>query len=618
MAQTRITSTSGGGGGGAVDQLIAGPGICLSPSSGQGTVTICADQSFAVVQEGAGSGSSYRISNNNNASGTGSTVLGTCNNGSASLSTVSGGYRNSAEGIGAFVGGGQNNKAYGCNSSVISGAANRACADNSSVLSGCGNIVYTANSMVLAGWYNSISSGTQSVITGGNQNTIGTVGDSCGSYSAIVSGYQNTVSNNYSFIIGGVQNSVSGNYSSVAGGRQNVITNSFNSHITSGATHCIINGGDNAIFSGIENRISCSAYSATASGYINYICDTTYGFIGTGLQNQICQGDQVAIVSGRRNLITNISSGSAVLAGNANIITASSYVTASGYGNCAENGQFVNFSNGAFNYTCRSVNVFFGNTNGSTIVSGQCSAIVSGETNCLDCVVASAILSGQTNLIQCSYFSSMSGGYGHVISCSDFATIVGGSSNQLLNGACYSVIHNGRSNSVSACYSSASGEYNCVMSNYSIVTGRQSKAFRYGSKTHSNGDFDARQGFNQHNQLFVYKRTDSNVIECLALDGLLQYICLQPGSIVSGIATTQGRSCSGNIISVVDTFAVRFDGNTATLLNTCRLASAISGTGMSVVVGTNNAGYLDLRVCTTDTGADWNSHIELTELVYAR
>jgi len=170
-----------------------------------------------VIQEGTGAGSTFRIDNNNTASG--------------GYSTVSGGRLNISSGFASTIGGGRNNCSSG-NYSFIGG--------------GCIHTAYGTHSFIGGGQGNT-ASGNRSTIGGGRYNT------ASGFYSGILVGRLNTASGISSTIGGGAFNATSNTYSTIGGGRQN----------TSSGCYSTVGGG------------GCNMASACNSAILGGICNNT-------------------------------------------------------------------------------------------------------------------------------------------------------------------------------------------------------------------------------------------------------------------------------------------------------------------------------------------------------
>lgn len=130
-----------GGGGDHVQQLIAGTGITLSPTSGLGIVTINSADGANVMLVDGGLCSTYRCGVDNSANGSYAfNGGGQCNFANGNHSFVGGGLCNCVTACGAVIGGFGNNAsapfsgAFGCNINACN-----ACTFYSNNLCACGN-----------------------------------------------------------------------------------------------------------------------------------------------------------------------------------------------------------------------------------------------------------------------------------------------------------------------------------------------------------------------------------------------------------------------------------------------------------------------------------------------
>ncbi len=129
-----------GGGGDHVQQLIAGTGITLSPTSGLGIVTINSADGANVMLVDGGLCSTYRCGVDNTALGSYSFSAGQCNLANGNHSFIGGGFCNCAAACSSILGGFGNNAsapysgAFGCNINACN-----ACTFYSNNLCACGN-----------------------------------------------------------------------------------------------------------------------------------------------------------------------------------------------------------------------------------------------------------------------------------------------------------------------------------------------------------------------------------------------------------------------------------------------------------------------------------------------
>lgn len=164
-----MKQTSGftGGGGDHVQQLIAGTGITLSPSSGTGVVTINSADGANVMLVDGGLCSTYRCGVNNSAIGSYAfSGGGQCNLANGNYSFVGGGFGNCATACAAVLGGFGNNAsapysgAFGCNINACN-----ACTFYSNNLCACGNTSsITANVTCLTSGQ-AVCSGANGILT---------------------------------------------------------------------------------------------------------------------------------------------------------------------------------------------------------------------------------------------------------------------------------------------------------------------------------------------------------------------------------------------------------------------------------------------------------------------
>jgi hypothetical protein len=396
----------------------------LSPNPGEVLAYVGPDwqnvPNPAVIQVGAGTGSSIRINNLNTASGPYSTVSGGyLNTASAYYSTVGGGLGNTASGYQSAVAGGNSNISNGnesfvggglCNtassdcSTVSGGQSNSATACWSAVSGGCGNTSSGYGSFIGSGCCNT-SSGNYSVISGGRINTSSSYGSAVGggylntalgAQSTISGGYCNTASGAFSVVDGGCCNTASDCFSTVGGGRYNTSSGCYS--VITGGTCNLSSGFFSALAGGFCNTSSCSGsfigagycntssgnYSVIGGGYIN-LSSGTDSVIGGGFRNisscnrstisggycNIANADCSTIGGGKVNTVTGLNS--AILGGRNNTASNTDSTVgggfmnvASGYGSAVLGGYcntMSNFNSGAFGCNITSVcdNTFHAN-----------------------------------------------------------------------------------------------------------------------------------------------------------------------------------------------------------------------------------------------------------------
>ena len=164
-----MSNSSGfiGGGGSHVQQLVAGTGITLSPTSGFGVVTINSSDGANVMLVDGGLCSTFRCGVSNSASGAYSfSGGGQCNEANGNYSFVGGGFCNCTTACSAILGGLNNNAsapfsgAFGCNINACN-----ACTFYSNNLCACGNMSsITANVTCLTSGQ-AVCSGSNGILT---------------------------------------------------------------------------------------------------------------------------------------------------------------------------------------------------------------------------------------------------------------------------------------------------------------------------------------------------------------------------------------------------------------------------------------------------------------------
>lgn len=233
----------------------------LSKINSLGVITVIEGTGGSgVVDVGAGTDSSIRISNNNTSLGDCSTVFGFNNDGDGDFSVIGGGSCNIANINHSTVSGGYTNTASGLYfgaSTVAGGALNTAASDFSTVGGGGSNSASNVSTTVSGGYANT-ASGSYSTIGGGWNNiasfnfttVAGGVSNTSSGYGSTISGGRcNTSSGYYSTLGGGLSNTASGDYATIAGGRSNQSAAPFS-----------------AILGGCNNTISASYCNAMIAG----------------------------------------------------------------------------------------------------------------------------------------------------------------------------------------------------------------------------------------------------------------------------------------------------------------------------------------------------------------
>ena len=295
----------------------------------------------------------------NNTTSTSSILGGNNNTVSSEYSSIVGGTSNIVESNYSYIGSGFLNCVNGTNSLIIGGTQNCITGIASNINGGANNTIESPSSNINGGNFNTISStGECSVIAGGSSNSIdavfsningGQLNEIYGSYSNIGGGGLNLVNALFAGVIGGVENTASGYYGGViTGGSKNSVS----------CSSSVINGGRCNTVSGY--------YSVINSGYVNII-KSNQSVINAGFCNTIDKCSDYSIIgSGSNNKINKCSIYSNILNGNTNSIALSS--------------KFGSIINGFMNSV---------NSNFSTINSGCCNTIISGEH--------SSIISGKCN-----------------------------------------------------------------------------------------------------------------------------------------------------------------------------------------------------------------------------
>ena len=282
---------------------------------------------ISIIDVGVGTGSTYRVGNNNSANGDYSTVSGgRCNTSSNSCSTVSGGYLNTSSSYYSTISGGYRNTSSGYNSSVSGGYNNTSSCDGSTIGGGLSNESSDPASTVGGGIQNT-SNGTASTIGGGICNT------SSGCHSTVSGGRQNIAgingtvsgSNNYTYT-GGTFNGTYGPYSPTSTNTGDGIGATFTFFFDGANTLTTVNiitigsgyvNGDTLLFDGslfggtpitddvtIQiNTVSLGNYS-TVSGGRNNTSSGNYSMILGGNSNTTI-GIRSAVVGGQNIIATD-------------------------------------------------------------------------------------------------------------------------------------------------------------------------------------------------------------------------------------------------------------------------------------------------------------------------
>ena len=468
--------------------------------------TLTGNEILPVVQNGTsykvsvsavgGTGDTENINGRCNDIGTGcnysSIVGGECNDVYGNCSFIGGGSVNVLSADFGFIGGGTGNTVYSIGGFVGGGAGNDTCPNtcldtigggNGNVVNsgfkfsfiggGKSNFMETGNSCASA---NSSFNNQGNTIVGGNQNSIGTKGNSLKGippmtkdlcHNTIVGGYLNkiykfgTVANplpdediesKYSFVGGGLNNRLNGNYTTIVGGTNN--------KIYSGVKGGFIGGGT---FNTVRSVSGTSGgnYSTIVGGTVNLLSSSSYGFIGGGRFNQLSGADGIGhnmnidsvIVGGKSNKV-NSRAGS-ILGGQGNYICVNSIFSTINGGESNKIGKGIRRG---------SINGGFANIIQSDSERNTCS--------CMYCFESNNIAGGRQNNIGGTYdpilggprlsadfkFNIIAGGYLNLIggneihnfpneNCNTSCNFIGGGVVNRMNGM-YSLIGGGYSNSI--------------------------------------------------------------------------------------------------------------------------------------------------------------------------
>lgn len=248
-----------------------------------------------------------------------------------------------------------------------------------------------ANSGLFVGTNNRVTAPRACVVCGTTNNVVTAAANSC-----VVSGSNNVIFAVDSFIGGGTGNLVQSALStrcSIVGGSSN---------LASGTENIIVGGSLNTC-AGTRNLIATGLSNASEAGWIN--C-----FIGGGLGGGAALPGDIAtnsmIGAGSTNTLGNLSSNSAIVAGNLNLVTGTNNGILTGTGNAITAGA---------NST-----VLGGSTNTVTTPNGF-SSVVAGEGNNVGgTATRSAVLCGLGNAVNgAAANSSVLSGNGVTINVSD-------------------------------------------------------------------------------------------------------------------------------------------------------------------------------------------------------
>ena len=295
-------------------------------------------------------GSTFRVNNNNEASG--------------QYSTVSGGQNNNASGNNSFIGGGSNNSAAGNTSSIAGGSNNILLGTNSLIGGGRNNYNGGDNSLIGGGTYNT-SSGNCSFIGGGGYNT------SLYDNTTIGGGYSNFIESCDGSIGGGMGNFIINGSSTIGGGVMNAIgqvstfsgywNNSFFA-IPNDVSTCFNCGDDLRIFDSLRNKVCCSTVSNSYYNpgttcteiSLNTPIDTmgTFPLYNKTTASSVGEGNFIG--GGRANVASGAKS--VVAGGNRNTVNGNHSTISGGYLNTASGiysfigGGYLNTASGSYSF----------------------------------------------------------------------------------------------------------------------------------------------------------------------------------------------------------------------------------------------------------------------------
>lgn len=173
--------------------------------------------------------------------------------------------------------------AVGSNTGVLGNARGTNSVDLQVARSGAGQVASGARSFIGSGM-NNTAAGTECVVTGGEDNVAGAVGQN---HSTVAGGSGNSATGQEAFVGGGQDNVASNTQSTIAGGDTN-LCDAAEGFIGAGRGN-LEHGPDGAIVAGVDNVIQAGSDSS---------------FIGAGTSNNIT-GDFSVINGGNANAITN-------------------------------------------------------------------------------------------------------------------------------------------------------------------------------------------------------------------------------------------------------------------------------------------------------------------------
>lgn len=227
---------------------------------------------------------------------------------------------------------GTNNSITDSNNATIIDGTSITITQSNHALIGSGNVISIDQSdraFIANGDSNYIGAGSNDAFIGtGKTNRI----NSLSPYSAIVSGFTNSIYESIGSLIGaGTEHYLNGNYSGILTGYKNMLRKSIYSVIGGGIENYIDNSDDCFIGGGFGNYIIASNYSFVGGGYSNFIGDGTNSSILGGSSNRIYKSINSSILDGSSNYIS-VSEYSSIIGGYDNTIANRKGVAVFGYG----------------------------------------------------------------------------------------------------------------------------------------------------------------------------------------------------------------------------------------------------------------------------------------------
>ena len=473
---------------------------------------------------------------------------------------------------------------------------------------------------------NSTNSGSNSNIGGGCLNEISSASD-C---SSILGGYANINSGSFSSIIGGKTNCVTENYS-VAGGSGSIVSGCYSfayggmetttqtptkavggwsvafgygscasgseafamGHTSVAAGHGVQAMGYEA-YAGIagdpENNhkgntamgccVFASGSSSTVFGSNNYAIGNCSNVLG-GFNNKAC-ASWSSIAGGNGNRIDANALTSFIGAGSGNIISSSAVCSGivAGHNNCIlEDDSFIGGGNGNIVATS-------GNAQGWATIGG-------GQFNCTGCGGATVAGGAQNDALGCLSF--VGGGFSNINNAC-YGVIVGGCKNNISSLIHRSSILGGEQNTVSGSYSSiVGGDSNCVTGDFSSIIGGALNVLT-------------------HDKSFIVGSNITSTQDCTTFVNNLNVEGTVSSSIFSGSYVGDGSGLTNlNITSNITTFNdnIRYEAYNSTqvieILSTGTIYSGLDWTRSSTTLtiaspshGLSNGDYVIIRNMSED------------------